>query len=172
MGASFRRELILGILSAILFTVFIVVHTIQYQNRKVGLLVPTAPSIANQTPTVSGGPTQATQRLTSDLVAKHNNATDCWIIVQNKVYSASSYLNQHPGGADRIIPYCGQEATQAFTTMGGRGSHSQNAYDILGSYYIGELNGAATQQQKTTVVSPVQKAPVRSGGSGRSDEDD
>ena len=172
MGANFKRELILGIVSILLFTTLIIVHTLQYQNRKIKSLTPIKTTNLTQPAIISGAPGQTSQQLTSDLVASHNTANDCWIIVQNKVYSVSSYLTQHPGGADRIIPYCGQEATQAFVTRGGSGSHSQNAYNILGAYYVGELNGAVLQQQQSTGTNAVQTAPVRPAGSGRSNDDD
>lgn len=172
MGANFKRELVLGIVSILLFTGLIIIHAFQYQNRKIRSLTPPNPAKLTQPVNVSGVPVQTTQRLTSNLVSSHNTANDCWIIVQNKVYSVSSYLTQHPGGADRIIPYCGQEATQAFVTRGGSGSHSQNAYDILGAYYVGELNGDVVQQKQSSGTNTVQTVPVRPAGSERSNDDD
>lgn len=76
-------------------------------------------------------------------VANHNRSSDCWTIVQNKVYDVSKYLNQdvHPAGSDAIIPYCGKDTTTAMETKGKREpqDHSQEAYSILNQYYIGNL---------------------------------
>ena len=45
-------------------------------------------------------------------VAKHNSASDCWMVISGKVYDVTSFLNSHPGGSGTMLPYCGQEATQ------------------------------------------------------------
>ncbi len=83
--------------------------------------------------------------LTTAEIAKHNQTSDCWIIVENKVYNVTDYLNIHPGGAGKIIPYCGKEATEAFQTKGGEGTHSQKADQDLTSLYIGDLDGPKTK---------------------------
>ncbi len=79
-------------------------------------------------------------------LASHNQASDCWLAINGKIYAVSSYINQHPGGAQEIIKYCGQDATHAFATMDKRNpkNHSQSAYALLENYYIGDLNAAAT----------------------------
>lgn len=80
-----------------------------------------------------------TQSYSAADVAKHNSNTDCWIIIENNVYNVTNFLNQHPGGADRITPYCGKDATQAFDTQGGEGSHSSTARNMREQYLIGSL---------------------------------
>ena len=74
-------------------------------------------------------------------VAKHSTADDCWMIVSNKVYNVTNYINMHPAGPDTIIPYCGKDATVPFDTKGGKGSHSNRAQNILDKYYVGNVNG-------------------------------
>jgi cytochrome b involved in lipid metabolism len=79
--------------------------------------------------------------LSATEVAKHNSASDCWQIIENKVYDFTNYLNQHPGGADIIIAYCGQQSTSAFSTKGGQGrNHSNFAWNLLANYLVGTLN--------------------------------
>lgn len=77
--------------------------------------------------------------LTAAAVAKHASASDCYLIINSKVYDVTPYLDQHPAGPDVITPYCGQDATQAFATKGGRGAHSDYAYSLLANYLIGDL---------------------------------
>ena len=72
-------------------------------------------------------------------VEKHNNENDCWLVIDGKVYDVTSYIEKHPGGGV-IANYCGQEATEAFNTKGGKGSpHKPVARDILKDFYIGDL---------------------------------
>ena len=68
-------------------------------------------------------------------IAGHNNPNDCWLIISNKVYNATNYLNIHPGGAQMIIPYCGMDATAAFYSIAKHDSRAQSALStiIIGS---------------------------------------
>ena len=31
-------------------------------------------------------------------IAKHSSHDDCWIIIRNKVYDVTSFVDKHPGG--------------------------------------------------------------------------
>jgi len=73
-------------------------------------------------------------------IAKHNNPSDCWLLINNKVYDVTSFLGAHPGGAGTITPYCGKEATQAFETKDIGRPHSSRAASMLNDYYVGDLN--------------------------------
>jgi cytochrome b involved in lipid metabolism len=101
--------------------------------------------------------------LTSAEVAKHNTASDCWMIISGNVYNFTSYLRAHPGGAGTITPYCGQDGTQAFASRGGTGSHSGFAYSLLANYLVGTLNQSvgSTAIQNTQTITP---PPIRNRG--------
>ena len=49
-------------------------------------------------------------------VAKHRYVHDAWIILGNKVFDITSYLNFHPG-LDIINQHLGQDATEAFYAL-------------------------------------------------------
>lgn len=51
---------------------------------------------------------------TADEVAQHNTRDDLWIIYEGKVYDASGYLDEHPGGEEVIIDCAGGDATGPF----------------------------------------------------------
>lgn len=85
-------------------------------------------------------------------VAAHNTASDCWIIVSGNVYSVGSYISMHPGGQSRIINECGKDATQAFNTRGGTGSHSSSARATLNSFLIGSLSATPVVTPPTPIV--------------------
>ena len=84
-------------------------------------------------------PTTDQNSLTLAQIAIHNTSSDCWTIVNNKIYNVTNYIPLHPAGADKITPFCGKDATQAFSTRGGKGPHPKEAQDVLNTYYIGDL---------------------------------
>jgi len=93
--------------------------------------------------------------LTMTEVAKHNQATDCWQVINNEVYNFTSFLNKHPAGADAMIPYCGQDSTIAYNTQGGRGQdHSAQARSLLASYLIGPLGQTVTTRELAPIPAP------------------
>lgn len=73
--------------------------------------------LADNTPT----PIDSTSGISLSALAVHNSQSDCWIAYNNKVYDITKFLPIHPGGANRIIPYCGtaSEFEQAFTRKHG-----------------------------------------------------
>jgi len=73
-------------------------------------------------------------------IGKHNNVNDCWLLVGGKIYNVTSYIYQHPGNADTIIPYCGKESSEAFANKGANSPHSSQATSLLNSFFIGNLN--------------------------------
>jgi cytochrome b involved in lipid metabolism len=91
------------------------------------------------TTTVPTTPTTTTTIYTAAQVATHSTQADCWIIVSGNVYGVSGYISMHPGGSSTIVNQCGKDATTAFNTKGGRGSHSSNARSILNGLLIGKL---------------------------------
>ncbi|CAN4094421.1 unnamed protein product [Withania somnifera] len=46
-------------------------------------------------------------------VALHNKRTDCWIIIKDKVFDVTSYVEEHPGG-DAILDHAGDDSTEGF----------------------------------------------------------
>ncbi len=86
--------------------------------------------------------------LTNDEVAKHSILTDCWMIIDSKIYDFTSFLKEHPGGTGAMTPYCGKDGSQAYATKDkspGK-AHSQVAQSLLSSFYIGDLNQVISQQ--------------------------
>lgn len=111
--------------------------------------------------------------LDSAEVSKHSLASDCWLIVNNKVYNLTNFLSFHSGGEAAILPYCGTDGTNAFNTKDGQGSHRSGDLSILNSYYIGDLNqavGSATVQQN--IQKSNQTNPPARRGENEYGEDD
>ncbi|KAJ5673277.1 Cytochrome b5 [Penicillium longicatenatum] len=72
---------------------------------------------------------------TIEEVQKHNKADDLWIILHNKVYDVTKYIEDHPGGSAILIEVAGTDATEAFEETG----HSDEARDELARYHVGDL---------------------------------
>lgn len=66
---------------------------------------------------------------------QHNSITDCYLIIKNSVYDVTSFIDQHPGGKNKIIENCGSEVTGVFTKI-----HSNFAWDLLGKYKVADLS--------------------------------
>jgi cytochrome b involved in lipid metabolism len=87
------------------------------------------------------GTTQSTTQTTTKTytmkqVRKHNTRTNCWSVVNRKVYNLTKWIPKHPGGKGTIIGMCGKKASKAFTAQHG-GSASAKA--ALNRYKIGRL---------------------------------
>lgn len=80
------------------------------------------------------------KQISSTELAKHNKSNDCWVVIRGSVYDVTSYLDEHPGGADLILNYCGEDATTAYNTKGGEGRHSTKADALLADFKLGQLN--------------------------------
>jgi delta8-fatty-acid desaturase len=47
-------------------------------------------------------------------VALHNRKEDCWVIVENKVYDVTDFVESHPGGEILILDVAGRDVTDPF----------------------------------------------------------
>ena len=133
---NLKKELIIGAIGSVLAVLLTFFYINQYQKQK------------EQFKKISQNETAVQASKTSDIsltieeIAKHNAANDCWIIIQGSVYNVTNYLILHPGGSDRIVPFCGQDATDAFAAKGGKGTHSAQAALDLSKLKLGQLNEA------------------------------
>lgn len=54
-------------------------------------------------------------RINDEILKKHNTISDCWGIINGKVYSMTHYFDFHPGGVDILFKHCaGKDGTRAF----------------------------------------------------------
>ncbi|KAF3341954.1 cytochrome b5 [Carex littledalei] len=71
---------------------------------------------------------------TKEEVSKHNTRKDCWIIVKDKVYDVTPYVEEHPGG-DAILNNAGRDSTEGFYGP----QHATRVFDMVDEFYIGDL---------------------------------
>ncbi len=66
-------------------------------------------------------------------VGKHSSPSDCWVVIDGKVYDLTSFRPEHPGGANRIK--CGKDMTSAFN-----GQHGSKELNQISQYSKGALS--------------------------------
>lgn len=69
-------------------------------------------------------------------VAQHADRTSCWAAIDGNVYDLTTWIDRHPGGAERILQLCGTNATAAFHQEHGT---QQEPADELAQFKIGVL---------------------------------
>lgn len=69
-------------------------------------------------------------------VGQHADASSCWAAINGKVYDLTQWINQHPGGPDKILSICGTDGSAAFNRQHGGESRPANE---LTNFYIGVL---------------------------------
>ncbi|KAL2500928.1 Cytochrome [Forsythia ovata] len=78
--------------------------------------------------------TKAAKAFTKSEVSSHDNRNDCWIIIKDKVYDVTSYVEEHPGG-DTILAHAGDDSTKGFYGP----QHATRVFDMIEDFYIGDL---------------------------------
>ncbi|XP_077420584.1 cytochrome b5 type B [Vanacampus margaritifer] len=69
-------------------------------------------------------------------IQSHNLSNDTWLIIHDKVYDVTTFLEEHPGGEEVLLEQAGADATESFEDVG----HSTDAREMLQQFYIGELH--------------------------------
>lgn len=77
--------------------------------------------------------------ITSEEFKTRNKRTDCWISFGDKVYDATNYLKEHPGGEQSIIKFCGQSIDAESMSHPGGNFDSKKIQDIVKNYFVGTL---------------------------------
>lgn len=83
----------------------------------------------------------------SEEVANHKTASDCWTIIDGKVYDITAYVSRHPGG-NEILRACGADGSTLFNNrtssdgqkIGSGTPHSRTAASQLEQFKIGTLS--------------------------------
>ncbi|KAK4270237.1 hypothetical protein QN277_023298 [Acacia crassicarpa] len=84
-------------------------------------------------------------------VSRHNDAKDCWLVINGKVYNVTKFLEEHPGGDDALISATGKDATDDFEDVG----HSTSAVSMMEEFYVGDID-SSTLSSKVKYTSPKQ----------------
>jgi len=82
------------------------------------------------------------KQFTIEEVKDHNNRNSNWLIIHDKVYDVTKFLEEHPGGEEVLLEQAGKDATEAFEDVG----HSTDAREMMKKFKIGELNSEDRKQ--------------------------
>ncbi|KAI8711967.1 hypothetical protein NCS52_01461800 [Fusarium sp. LHS14.1] len=77
-------------------------------------------------------------------VQSHNTKDDLYLIIRGKVYNASSFIDDHPGGSDILLEVAGKDATEAYDDT----EHSEEADEVLEDLLVGILSSDSNSAPK------------------------
>ncbi|KAL8657814.1 MAG: hypothetical protein Q9226_001543 [Calogaya cf. arnoldii] len=88
------------------------------------------------------------QQLDGQEVAKHNNDSDCWVIIHGKAYDVTEFKEEHPGGKQIILKWAGKDATETYDPI-----HPPDTLEkfLDQSKHLGEVNMETVQQDEAEV---------------------
>lgn len=66
------------------------------------------PSVENQLQAAKQDSRVPEKQFTRQEIEKHDKQDDCWLVINEKVYDATSVLSWHPGGKAAVLGYAGQ----------------------------------------------------------------
>ncbi|KIA75575.1 cytochrome b5 [Aspergillus ustus] len=78
-------------------------------------------------------------------VASHKTKGDLYIVIHDKIYDVTSFVDEHPGGEEVLLEVSGQDGTEAFEDVG----HSDNAREALARLEVGILKRLPGQSAPT-----------------------
>ncbi|KAL2069659.1 hypothetical protein VTL71DRAFT_14338 [Oculimacula yallundae] len=96
------------------------------------------------------------QEFTYSQVSEHSGKKDLYMVIHDKVYDSTAFVDEHPGGEEVLLDVGGQDATEAFEDVG----HSDEAREILEGLLVGNL--------KRQPGDPAPKVSAPSGSSASS----
>ncbi|XP_068117840.1 cytochrome b5 type B [Hyperolius riggenbachi] len=73
---------------------------------------------------------------TREEVQQRNSGKNVWLVIHDRVYDVTSFLEEHPGGEEVLFEQAGGDATESFEDVG----HSVDAREMLKQYYVGDLH--------------------------------
>ncbi|XP_078606877.1 cytochrome b5-like isoform X1 [Branchiostoma floridae x Branchiostoma japonicum] len=98
------------------------------------------------------------KQFSQEEVEKHVTGTSSWLVIHDKVYDVTKFLEEHPGGEEVLLEQSGKDGTEAFEDVG----HSEDARDLMANYLIGELR----DEDKAANKYPEKRDMWKSSGNG------
>ncbi|KAK6508328.1 hypothetical protein TWF506_010423 [Arthrobotrys conoides] len=93
-------------------------------------------------------------------VAAHDSKESMYVVIDDKVYDVSPFVDEHPGGEEVMLDVAGQDGTEAFEDVG----HSDEAREILTKYYIGNLKRSENDPKPVKISQAAASSSSESSG--------
>eukprot|EP00397_Hematodinium_sp_SG-2012_P002998 GEMP01003006.1.p1 GENE.GEMP01003006.1~~GEMP01003006.1.p1 ORF type:complete len:1130 (+),score=154.99 GEMP01003006.1:81-3470(+) len=116
------------------------------------------------------------KRYTMDEVADHKTRDSLYLVMKNKVYDVTDYIDKHPGGPDKFLDNAGTDVTKQFEE-----SHNSKIPSFIAqNYEIGVLSKKALKEKTNEVndaaassssVKEASKKPKQGQGDSGADKD-
>ncbi|KIM34949.1 hypothetical protein M413DRAFT_79908 [Hebeloma cylindrosporum] len=87
----------------------------------------------------------ATKVITLEELRQNKSRDKFYILIHGKVYDATKFMDEHPGGDEVLLAEGGQDATEAFEDVG----HSDEARALLPGMFVGDFEEGAGVQLKS-----------------------
>jgi cytochrome b involved in lipid metabolism len=94
-------------------------------------------------------------------VSEHASKKDLFIVVHDKVYDCTSFVDEHPGGEEVMLDVGGQDSTEAFEDVG----HSDEAREILEGLLVGKLKRQDGDPKPKSYAQPGASSSTADGAS-------
>ncbi|TCD70797.1 hypothetical protein EIP91_001487 [Steccherinum ochraceum] len=72
-----------------------------------------------------------------------------WVLLHEKVYNVTKFIDEHPGGDEVILAETGKDATEAFEDVG----HSDEARALLADMLVGDFEKDGVLKVKSATKS-------------------
>jgi len=86
----------------------------QQQHPAMPVTPPPAPAPAGG---AGAGAKEGMREISKQEMAKHTTEDSCWVAINDKVYDFTSFLDEHPAGAEAILRFGGQDGTEIFEAI-------------------------------------------------------
>ncbi|KAF1364529.1 hypothetical protein EJ07DRAFT_162285 [Lizonia empirigonia] len=123
------------------------------------------PSTENQIATAKQEAGAPSKQFTREEIEKHDKESDCWIVVDNKVYDATSVLDWHPGGKAAIVSHAGKVHTETSSEF--ESIHDGYAYQKLKECILGIVTDKAAAFIKQSAETAGKERAESSPGSDK-----
>ncbi|KAI5849786.1 cytochrome b5-like heme/steroid binding domain-containing protein [Tricharina praecox] len=97
-----------------------------------------------------------------DDIKSHNIKKDLLMVIHDKVYQCSGFVDEHPGGEEVLMDVGGLDATDSFEDVG----HSDEAREILAGLLVGTLKRTPGDPKPKLSASGSQAANTSSADAG------
>lgn len=93
-------------------------------------------------------------------VKGHKDSKSTWIVIYDRIYDVTKFLEEHPGGEEVLLEQAGGDATEAFEDVG----HSTDARELMKDYQIGELPESEKSKRKPEIKTTPTASDSNPGG--------